>query len=485
MIIEPDTKRCAAKDDLLRTFCSFTAQGLGGWCVRRGCFYSCSGCFQLSGQQQKVDYIHLPDAVVVERWIWVECKKRLGVVVANGFERREFALERHFIADRKSNLKVAGFSVVKSNKINFLLPHYSDINVSITTAQFKIDDIFQKMPKVVAPIAKHYPSKAWVCNVIFGVGLEISTTFYVISIGFEDEKCLAKCIKESVECRVGYRYAVRFESADNFIDRERTSDIVMDKTRQTLEHRRISNAFSGNDVLVKNRVQYSRKIVSHRARSAWEKRCERKSAEAQIIVKRLFGGLLWKNALVFGERKWADFYFYISSCKKSGEFTGKKFSVGASDVNIAILFGEKTIHDFFKIGDELDFIEKNVCFAVCGKFASYVFPCSSIVRKSINFRIFEIDRDNVLLGNTVISQLFTEKFKKGCFSSTADARDNLYDVLVFPRSKPFKVIGSCDFCCYAHKNLSLIKVFGGMLAILRMCVKYDNYVKNRILGVIP
>jgi hypothetical protein len=36
-------------------------------------------------------------------------------------------------------LKVAGFSVVKSNKINFLLPHYSDINVSITTAQFKIE----------------------------------------------------------------------------------------------------------------------------------------------------------------------------------------------------------------------------------------------------------------------------------------------------------------------------------------------------------
>ena len=26
--IEPDTKRCAAKDDLLRTFCSFLAQGL-------------------------------------------------------------------------------------------------------------------------------------------------------------------------------------------------------------------------------------------------------------------------------------------------------------------------------------------------------------------------------------------------------------------------------------------------------------------------
>ena len=72
-------------------------QGLGEWCVRRGCFYSCSGCFQLSGRQQEVDYIHLPDAVVVERWIWVECKKRLGIVVANGFERREFALERHFI----------------------------------------------------------------------------------------------------------------------------------------------------------------------------------------------------------------------------------------------------------------------------------------------------------------------------------------------------------------------------------------------------
>ena len=91
----------------------------------------------------------MPDAVVVERWIGVESKKRFGVVVANGLERREFALERRFIADRKSNLKVVGFTVVKSNKINFLFPHYSDINVSITTAQFEIDDIFQKMPEVV------------------------------------------------------------------------------------------------------------------------------------------------------------------------------------------------------------------------------------------------------------------------------------------------------------------------------------------------
>ena len=28
-----NTKRCAAEDVLLRTFCSFPAQGLGGWCA--------------------------------------------------------------------------------------------------------------------------------------------------------------------------------------------------------------------------------------------------------------------------------------------------------------------------------------------------------------------------------------------------------------------------------------------------------------------
>jgi hypothetical protein len=33
VIIEPDTKRCAAEDVLLRTFCSFPAQGLGEWCA--------------------------------------------------------------------------------------------------------------------------------------------------------------------------------------------------------------------------------------------------------------------------------------------------------------------------------------------------------------------------------------------------------------------------------------------------------------------
>ena len=28
-----NTKRCVAKEALLRTFCSFLAQGLGGWCA--------------------------------------------------------------------------------------------------------------------------------------------------------------------------------------------------------------------------------------------------------------------------------------------------------------------------------------------------------------------------------------------------------------------------------------------------------------------
>ena len=32
--IKPYTKRCAAEKVLLRTFCPFTAQGLGGWCAR-------------------------------------------------------------------------------------------------------------------------------------------------------------------------------------------------------------------------------------------------------------------------------------------------------------------------------------------------------------------------------------------------------------------------------------------------------------------
>ncbi|MBO7165988.1 MAG: hypothetical protein J6V88_00500, partial [Kiritimatiellae bacterium] len=31
--IKPNTKRCAAEDVLLRTFCPFSAQGLGGWCA--------------------------------------------------------------------------------------------------------------------------------------------------------------------------------------------------------------------------------------------------------------------------------------------------------------------------------------------------------------------------------------------------------------------------------------------------------------------
>ena len=133
--------------------------------------------------------------------------------------------------------------------------------------------------------------------------------------------------------------------------------------------------------------------------------------------------------------------------------------------------GRRVANGKFKIWNELDFVKKDVCFAVCREFAPYEFPSGSIVGKGIDFRIFKIDRDNVFFGDTFCRYFFAKKFKKSCFSGTADAGYNLYDVHILPRIKPSKIIRPCYFCCYVHKNFSPVKVFCGMLAIFVIGVK--------------
>ena len=66
--------------------------------------------FQRMGGEKKIDNIHSIDAIMVERRIVVEREQELRMVVADGFERREFAGERGFVADSVRHLEVAGAS---------------------------------------------------------------------------------------------------------------------------------------------------------------------------------------------------------------------------------------------------------------------------------------------------------------------------------------------------------------------------------------
>ena len=69
-----------------------------------------SKSFQRMRIEEEIDNIHSMDAIMVERRIVVEREQELRMVVADGFERREFAGERGFVADSVRHLEVAGAS---------------------------------------------------------------------------------------------------------------------------------------------------------------------------------------------------------------------------------------------------------------------------------------------------------------------------------------------------------------------------------------
>ena len=89
--------------------------------------------------EKEIDNIHSMDAIMVERRIVVEREQELRMVVADGFERREFAGERGFVADSVRHLEVAGASAFnklfaeKLEKCGF---------PATTNASHDFDDIF-------------------------------------------------------------------------------------------------------------------------------------------------------------------------------------------------------------------------------------------------------------------------------------------------------------------------------------------------------
>ena len=92
--------------------------------------------FERAGVEEKIDNIHPIDAVMVERRVVVEREQEFWVVVADGFEGREFTGERGFVADRVRHLKVEGESVFERHEIDFSVVEHPDIDFAEPTAQF-------------------------------------------------------------------------------------------------------------------------------------------------------------------------------------------------------------------------------------------------------------------------------------------------------------------------------------------------------------
>ena len=120
---------------------AYAERGRGGAAVARNArpYHGGLQRFERMGGEKKIDNIHSIDAIMVERRIVVEREQELRMVVADGFERREFAGERGFVADSVRHLEVAGASAF--NKL-FAEKLEKRGFPATTNASHDFDDIF-------------------------------------------------------------------------------------------------------------------------------------------------------------------------------------------------------------------------------------------------------------------------------------------------------------------------------------------------------
>ena len=106
--------------------------------------------FERTWVKEKIDDIHSIDAVMVERRIVVEREQELRMVVADGFEWREFAGERGFVADSVRHLEVAVAIAFKRHEIDFSVVEHTYVDFAEPAVQLKVNDVFKQMSEIFA-----------------------------------------------------------------------------------------------------------------------------------------------------------------------------------------------------------------------------------------------------------------------------------------------------------------------------------------------
>ena len=95
------------------------------------------------------------------------------MVVADGFERREFAGERGFVADSVRHLEVAGASAFKCHEIDFSFVEHTYVDFAEPAVQLKVNDVFKQMSEVFAFRSEKGTAKPRVGDIVLRRGLEV------------------------------------------------------------------------------------------------------------------------------------------------------------------------------------------------------------------------------------------------------------------------------------------------------------------------
>ena len=390
----------------------------------------------LVGVENEIDNIQARDAIMVKRRIIVEREQELRMVVADGFERGEFACECGLVANGVRHLKVAWDSVLKCHEIDLSVVKDADVDFAEAAAELKIHDILEKMPEIFAFRSEKRAAEPHVGNVVLCRRLEILPSLYVVAVNPIEKKSLAERVDVGVQRCMRYGEAFAFEHSDNFVHREQIADVVEEKSNDALKSRGVAVAISRQDVFVENRVEDAREVVVLGARTVYKLRGERETTEAQKVVEHGMGIAVVEESEILREVQRLKSNFDIASCKERCQFAGKEFGIGAGNVHIKVLAGVESVNELLKFGNILNFVEKDVGLADLFYIWLDEFPCFAPTGEGGAVGILEVYRDYTVCGYSVIGKAFSEQFKECGFPAAADAGDNLDNILVVPAGKP-------------------------------------------------
>lgn len=417
--------------------------------------------------EEKIDNIDPIDAVMVERRVVVESEQKLWVVVADGFERREFAGERGFVADSVRHLEVAGASAFKCHEIDFSVGEHTYVDFAEPAVQLKVNDVFKQMSEVFAFRSEKGTAKPRVGDIVLRRGLEVLPSLDVIAIHPVEKEGLAERVDVGVQRGVGHGEAFALEHSDDLVHRKHVADVVEEETDDALEGGGVAVAVPGHYVFVENSVEDAGEVVELGTRTVGQLGGERKAAEAQKVVEYGMGVPVGEQGEVFRKVKRLEAYFDIAAGKEGGQFAREELGVRAGDVNVKILARVKSVNELFELRHVLHFVKKNVCLAVRLDIGLDELPRLAPTYKGGAVRILEIDCDYPVCGESAFNELFAEKLEKRGFSATTDASHDFDDIFAAPAFEPVGKPFSADFAI-VHGSILVGRVkFIGMIAFFR------------------
>ena len=158
------------------------------------------------------------------------------------------------------------------------------------------------------------------------------------------------------------------------------------------------------------------------------------------------------KGLPFFAQSFAEFFegkrhhgeFNVTARQQRRQFAGHEISVGASEIEVAVILEEEAVHGFLILRDVLNFIQKNVIFPVGKESLRDMAVERFVVEQVFVFNALKIDADDLCRRNSVSLEIFLEDRKERGLAAAADARHDLDDLFVFLSDKPVQIFRTVD-----------------------------------------